>query len=103
MRIAWISLRDAKRFIRLHHRHAPEIQGAIAALGLWVDGQLRGVVTIGRAARMDRPDMAVITRLCTDGCRNGWRRRSDSSASRRSRARMNRAHRCLPAGPNRTA
>ena len=71
MRVAWIPLREAKRFIRLHHRHRPQLQGAIVALGLWVEGQLRGVVTIGRGARMDGPDVAVITRLCTDGCENG--------------------------------
>ncbi len=74
MRVAWISIREARRFIEQRHRHLPRIQGAIAALGLWVDGRLRGVVTIGRAARMDAPDVAVITRLCTDGCRNGCSR-----------------------------
>ena len=71
MQVHWIPLRDAKRFIARHHRHLRQIQGAIIALGLWVDGELRGVTLIGRGARMDRPDVAVITRLCTDGCRNG--------------------------------
>jgi hypothetical protein len=71
VRIAWIPLKKAKAFIRQHHRHLPRLQGGIIALGLWVDGQLRGCVVIGRGARMDKPDVAVITRLCTDGCRNG--------------------------------
>jgi hypothetical protein len=74
MRVAWISLKTAKRFIRQHHRHRPDLVGAIVALGLWVDGELRGVCTVGRGARMDAADTAVITRLCTDGCRNGCSR-----------------------------
>ena len=71
MRVMWIPLREARRFIAEHHRHRPKLQGGIVALGLWVDDRLRGVVVIGRGARMDRPDTAVITRLCTDGCHNG--------------------------------
>jgi hypothetical protein len=71
MKVAWIAIREAKRFIRSHHRHLPKIQGAIAALGLWVGGQLRGVALIGRGCREDGREVAVITRLCTDGCKNG--------------------------------
>ncbi len=69
--IRWIPIYQARKFIKRHHRHAPHLTGAIVALGLWVGDELRGVATIGRGARMDRDDTAVITRLCTDGCRNG--------------------------------
>ncbi len=71
MKVAWIPLRDAIKFIAQHHRHRPRLQGGIVALGLWADEKLRGVVVIGRGARMDAGDTAVITRLCTDGCANG--------------------------------
>lgn len=50
--IHWIPMREAKRFIRLHHRRLPKLAGGIAALGLWVDGVLRGVVVVGRGARL---------------------------------------------------
>lgn len=72
--IRWIPMREAIRFIAQHHRHLPRLQGGIVALGLWIDDDLRGVAVIGRGARMDRRDTAVITRLCTDGCRNGCSR-----------------------------
>ncbi len=71
MIVRWLPIAEAKSFIAANHRHRPRLQGAIVALGLWVDGQLRGVATIGRGARLDKPGVAVITRLCTDGCRNG--------------------------------
>lgn len=72
MRIAWIPLKTALAFIRGHHRHRPALQGGIVALGLWdAADTLRGVAVIGRGARLDHADMAVITRLCTDGCDNG--------------------------------
>lgn len=71
MIVRWIALKEAKRFIRLHHRHAPKLTGGIVAIGLFVSGQLRGVAVVGRGARLDAPESATITRLCTDGCRNG--------------------------------
>lgn len=70
MKIAWISLKAAKAFIKANHRHRPNVQGGIVALGCWVDGVLVGVVVLGRAARMDAPGTVCITRLCTDGYRN---------------------------------
>jgi len=71
MLVRWIALKKARRFIGQHHRHLPKLKGGIAALGLWVDGELRGVAVVGRGSRMDADDSVTITRLCTDGCRNG--------------------------------
>jgi len=71
MHVAWLSIREAKAFVAAHHRHRPRFQGAIVALGLWVEEVLRGVAVVGRGARRDGREIAVITRLCTDGCRNG--------------------------------
>ena len=69
--VQWVPLRRAKEFIREHHRHRPKLTGAIVALGAFVDGELVGVVTIGRPiARMDGPGRMDITRLCTNGHRN---------------------------------
>jgi hypothetical protein len=69
--VHWLPLEQARVFIGRHHRHKPKLQGGIVALGLWVDGVLRGVAVVGRGARMDSGGTAVITRLCTDGCFNG--------------------------------
>jgi hypothetical protein len=70
MVIHWISLRQARAFVREHHRHLPQVQGGIVALGLWAEGILHGVSIIGRGARLDPPDTATLTRLCTDGYPN---------------------------------
>jgi hypothetical protein len=71
MNVRWVPLKTALNFVRLKHRHRPKLQGGIVALGLFVEGELRGVAIIGRSVRMAGSDTATITRLCTDGCRNG--------------------------------
>jgi hypothetical protein len=43
-----ISIRDAKAFVRAHHRHAPVVVGARLAIGLEHDGVLVGVGMLGR-------------------------------------------------------
>lgn len=70
MIVKWLPLRLARQFIAAHHRHCGKLQGAIVALGCWVDGRLVGCVTLGRPARMDSADTVTITRLCTDGYPN---------------------------------
>lgn len=43
-----ISIRQAKAFVRAHHRHNPGIAGAKLAIGLELDGILVGVGMLGR-------------------------------------------------------
>lgn len=69
-RTHWLPLRKARTFVSLHHRHHWRPQGAIIALGAFVDGELRGVIIVGRpnARRtQNRTDMLVaeVLRCCT--------------------------------------
>lgn len=48
LRTAWVPLREAARFVALHHRHHDPMQGGIVALGLWHGQDLIGVGVIGR-------------------------------------------------------
>lgn len=50
MRFAFvpISIRDAKAFVRAHHRHNPAVTGAKLAIGLEYEGKLIGVGMLGR-------------------------------------------------------
>ncbi len=68
-----ITLRRACGFIAEHHRHHKPPTGAKFALGVTdADGQLRGVITVGRpVARMyDDGLTAEVNRSATDGCAN---------------------------------
>ena len=68
-----ISLRQANAFIAEHHRHHKPPRGAKFALGV-VDpeGELRGVVSVGRpvARAYDDGLTAEVNRSATDGCPN---------------------------------
>jgi hypothetical protein len=72
--ISPIELRDANRFIGLHHRHHKPVQGhrfSIACVD--ATGMVHGVVVVGRpVARLGGHPQKVleVTRLCTDGTRN---------------------------------
>lgn len=67
MRIVPISIRQAKLFVREHHRHAPAVTGAKLAIGLETDGRLIGVAMLGmpkaRGLAADR-FTAEATRVC---------------------------------------
>ena len=67
MRFVPISIRQAKLFVRQHHRHAPVVTGAKLAVGLGHDGQLIGVGMLGlpkaRGLAADR-FTAEATRVC---------------------------------------
>lgn len=69
-----ISLKDAARFVAMHHRHHRAPQGGLFAVGCAEIGneQPCGVAIIGRpVARMnDDGWTAEVTRLCTTGERN---------------------------------
>lgn len=68
-----LTLRRASEFIAEHHRHHKPPRGAKFALGVTdADGQLRGVVTVGRpvARAYDDGLTAEVNRSATDGCPN---------------------------------
>jgi hypothetical protein len=74
MGLEWraITLREAKEFIALHHRHNAPPQGWKFGFGAYVDGRLVGVVTVGRpvSRNLDNGDVLEVTRCCTDGTPN---------------------------------
>ena len=63
-----ISIRDAKAFVREHHRHNPTVTGARTAIALELNGQLVGVGLLGnpkaRGLASDR-FCAEAVRVCT--------------------------------------
>lgn len=68
-----VTLRQASAFIAEHHRHHKPPRGAKFALGVAdEEGQLRGVVTVGRpiARAFDDGLTAEVNRSATDGCPN---------------------------------
>lgn len=53
MRIAPYPVKHAKRWIKEVHRRLPDLTGAMFTIGLWVDGEMRGLAVVGRPnARM---------------------------------------------------
>jgi hypothetical protein len=68
-----ITLARAKEFIIEHHRHHKPPVGAKFSLGVTdEDGQLRGIITVGRpiARAYDDGLTAEVNRSATDGCPN---------------------------------
>lgn len=68
-----IDLVDAKRFVRQHHRHNPNMTGWRVGVGI-SNGELRGVAVLsrpvsGKVANAE-PRTAEITRVCTLGDKN---------------------------------
>lgn len=64
----------ANDFIKKYHRHHGAVTGYKFAIGLVDDvGNLRGVAVVGRpvARYLDDGYTAEVTRLCTDGLKNG--------------------------------
>lgn len=74
LRIVPVTLRDAMRFVQLHHRHHRPPQGGLFAIGVALEGgdDVCGVAIVGRpVARLaDDGWTAEVTRLCTRGQRN---------------------------------
>lgn len=67
-----VTLREAKAFVERHHRHHRAPQGGLFAIGAAKDGEVVGVVIVGRpvARMLDDGWTAEVTRCCTDGTRN---------------------------------
>lgn len=66
--VHWICLRDAHRFVSLHHRHHERSQGGIFALGAWEGTELLGVIVVGRpiaAATQAKGLIAEVLRCAT--------------------------------------
>ena len=72
MEIIPITLKVAKNFVSLHHRHNKPPVGHKFSIGLEKDGELVGVATAGRpvARHLDDGRTLEINRTCTDGTKN---------------------------------
>jgi hypothetical protein len=72
LRAVPISLEDASEFVRLHHRHHTPPQGHKFSIGAAQQGELVGVVIVGRPVSRHRDDGMTleVTRLCTIGSSN---------------------------------
>jgi hypothetical protein len=74
MRLKPISFAAANEYIRAKHRHHGAAAGCKFAIGLTDNNEeLRGVVVVGRPVSrfLDDGYTAEVTRLCTDGIKNG--------------------------------
>lgn len=67
-----ITLKAANQFVADKHRHHKPVPGHKFAISCEKDGQLVGVVIVGRpvARRLDDGITAEVNRLCTDGTKN---------------------------------
>jgi hypothetical protein len=67
-----LELDEANAFVARHHRHHAPVVGHKFSIGAGLDGQIVGVVIVGRpVSRMrDNGVTLEVTRLCTDGTRN---------------------------------
>jgi hypothetical protein len=69
----------AREWICRVHRRIPELTGAMWCVGLWVDGEMRGLAVVGRpnarkldvAARQRIPVLCVLRVAVIEGTRNG--------------------------------
>ena len=71
MNLTPISIRDAKDFVREHHRHNKPPAGAKFAIGVQDNGELVGVAMVGRPVSASLQDgfTAEVLRVCTlDPC-----------------------------------
>jgi hypothetical protein len=66
------TLAEANAFVAEHHRHHKAVVGHLFSLAAAPDGEIVGVVIVGRPVSRMRDDgvTAEVTRLCTDGTRN---------------------------------
>ena len=67
-----INFDEAVAFVRQHHRHHQPPIGCKFSIGAAVDGEIVGVVMVGRPVARALQDgwTAEVTRLCTDGTPN---------------------------------
>jgi hypothetical protein len=67
-----MDLEGANEFVARHHRHHGPVVGHKFSIGAARDGQLVGVVIVGRPVSRHRDDGLTleVTRLCTDGSKD---------------------------------
>lgn len=67
-----VSLADAQDFVALHHRHHAPPVGHKFSIGVAADGELRGVIIVGRpvARHYDDGTTLEVIRSATDGTGN---------------------------------
>ncbi len=67
-----MDLEGANEFVLRHHRHHKPVVGHKFSIGAMLDGELVGVVIVGRpVARMRDDGLTLeVTRLCTTGAKN---------------------------------
>jgi hypothetical protein len=72
LRIVPLTLREARVFIKSHHRHHGPPVGHKFSVGVLRDGELVGVATAGRPVARCYDDKLTleVNRTCTDGTRN---------------------------------
>lgn len=72
LRIVPITLKQAKDFVALHHRHNKPPIGWKFGVGIHLDGKLVGIATAGRpvARHYDDGLTLEVNRTCTDGTKN---------------------------------
>lgn len=72
LKAAPIDFADAAAFVREHHRHHTPPVGHKFSIAAMEDGQLVGVVIVGRPVARRRDDGLTleVTRLCTKGSKN---------------------------------
>lgn len=67
-----ITLKEAKKYVQLHHRHNKPPVSWLFGVGLEVDGELVGVAIAGRpvSRHLDDGKTVEITRVATNGTKN---------------------------------
>ena len=72
LRLCRVELAEANDFVAKHHRHHKAVVGHKFSLGAMLDGELVGVVIVGRPVSRMRDDgnTLEVTRLCTNGAKN---------------------------------
>ena len=72
LRLVPMSLREANAYVDAHHRHHRHVVGHKFSVGCEKDGQLVGVVIVGRPVSryLDNGTTLEVTRLCSNGEKN---------------------------------
>lgn len=72
LEIVSITLAEANAFVTSHHRHHKAVRGHKFSIGCTANGQLVGVVIVGRPVSryLDNGSTLEVNRLCTDGTKN---------------------------------
>lgn len=71
IRIAPCTVKDARGWVKQHHRHLPDVRGGLFAAAVEVEGERRGVGIAGHPCRVWMgTGRFVITRVATDGAEN---------------------------------